>query len=92
MPLDLSGIAANGTIERGQFEISKVDGPSPGDHRVEILSFTKTGRMIDDTDAPGNKVNETRQIIPAKYNITSTLIVKLDADNAENLEFNLDTK
>lgn len=90
--LDTDGISVAGTIANGQFTIPHADGLSPGEYRVEILYFAETGRMILDTDAPDRKVAETRQIVPAKYNFESTLKVKLDANNAEDIEFKLDAR
>jgi hypothetical protein len=92
VPLNADGISAAGMIVSGQFTIPHADGPSPGEFRVEILYFAETGRMVADTDAPGQQMAETRQVVPAKYNFESTLKVQLNADNAENLEFKLDAR
>jgi hypothetical protein len=47
-----------------------------GKYRVEIYWFKKTGRQIPSGDPP-NKVDETIQVIPKKYNVDSKTTVEI---------------
>jgi len=69
-----TGTAGFGTITDGRFTISQEAGPSPGECKVEILSYQKTGRQVAGMSADGSgKTDETKQVVPDKYSTNSTL-------------------
>jgi hypothetical protein len=81
------GAAASGQIANGEFHIPKDQGPSPGKCRVEILSYQETGRKVQGPSDPALK-----QVIPLRYNTTSSLECVLDAKVPSSHEFTLTSK
>lgn len=64
---------AGGPIKAGRYAIPARQGLLPGKYRVEIRWNQKTGRQISvPGDAP-NMMDETRQVVPARYNTRSEL-------------------
>jgi hypothetical protein len=76
-------------IVNGAFSCTPENGPAAGKYRVEICAYENTGRKVPDTDIPGKLVNESRQVIPARYNRNSELLLDIPADNADSLNFML---
>ena len=76
-------------IVNGEFRCEKQLGPVAGQYRVEINAYEKTGRVVEDPDIIGSRTEETRQVIPAKYNRNSTLKLTIPASDAESLVFDL---
>src|SRR5262249_51211635 len=76
------GRGAQGTIVDGAFSIPRGQGPSPGTYRVEIYSIQPTGKRVFDR-GEGEMIEETRNLVPAMYNASSTLeaVVKEGGDN-----------
>lgn len=81
------GPSAGGTIDQGNFAISGDRGPSPGRYRVEIMAFEKTGSSIEDEDRAGETQDVLRQVIPARYNVDSTLEAELTPSGPNQLSF-----
>ena len=71
-------------VKDGAFELPRADGPIAGGHRVTIWATKPTGRMVPDPDNRKNKIEETRNIIPRRYNVDSGLKaeVKTQAENS----------
>lgn len=90
LPLQ-GGPSAGGKIVDGSFEIDKQAGPSPGDYRVEIVSYQSTGRTIPDPDVPGEMIEETRQMLPARYNHSSELEASVRGDEENEFRFELNS-
>ena len=61
---DTKGPKVGGNIQQGQYHIDRSGGPVAGRHRVEITCIRKTGRQID---AGGRKIDQTVNVLPAKY-------------------------
>ncbi|QDU55076.1 hypothetical protein [Aeoliella mucimassa] len=92
VPMDSgSGLPAI-SIEQGAFSCPVESGPIAGNYRVEITASEKTGRMIEDPDFAGKQTEETRQLIPRRYNVQSTLTLSIPADNAESLKYDLKSR
>ncbi|WP_439628922.1 hypothetical protein [Gemmata sp.] len=69
-----AGTAASGTITEGRFAIAQDAGPSPGECKVEVLSYQKTGRQVAGMSADGSgKADEVKQVVPDRYSTNSTL-------------------
>ncbi len=68
-----------------------------GRNRVEIRSVRKTGRLIESTVVPegdgqfvpGQKVEEFKEFVPKQYNSESTLTATIEADAANEVNFEL---
>ena len=89
-------------IADGEYYIARNDGPYPGPQKVVIQAFQKTGKMLT-VDKPlptppgegrrippgGLKIEEKRQILPARYNSESTLKTTLESGNNKNVDFDL---
>jgi hypothetical protein len=84
------GTAASGTITDGRFTIAQDAGPSPGECKVEILSYQKTGRQVAGMSADGSgKTDEMKQVVPDKYSTNSTLKHTLPPDGDLACRFEL---
>jgi hypothetical protein len=61
----------------GKYSLPAGQGPSPGKYKVVITWNKKTGKKVDAGGDPGNKIDETFEAIPKKYNRDSTEIVEI---------------
>lgn len=86
--LPQKGPVAMGPISEGTYRIDSKGGVPVGSCKVEILGYEETGKEII-VGAGGKKEKETKQIIPAKYNTKSTLMVKIEAGNENTHDFDL---
>jgi hypothetical protein len=74
-----------GSIDSGKYSV-KSSTFVPGEYTVVILWNKKTGKQIMSSDPP-NKIDETIQMIPKKYNTESTTKVDLKAGtNTQNFD------
>ena len=73
----------SGEIVDGQFDITAEQGLVPGNYRVEIYANEKTGRTIPDPDDAGTTIQETRQILPERYNSLTELTREIDPTTDE---------
>lgn len=90
LPADVNGTKGAAEIIDGSYLIGGDSGLKPGKYRVEISWFKPTGRKIPSAD-PGFTTDETREVIPAKYNTNSELKADIGArENTHN--FTLTTK
>jgi hypothetical protein len=85
-----SGPAAHGTIAEGSYTIARALGPGPGSYRVEISNIQPTGRRIPDSEYPGKTVEETRNAMPGRYNLNSTLRVDVKGGTDQTFDFPLE--
>src|SRR4051794_20919306 len=63
----------SGVIKDGGFTLDRGDGPSPGTHRVDVWARKPTGKKVRNPDERGQFIDETREIVPARYNLNSEL-------------------
>jgi hypothetical protein len=83
-----SGTAVGATIRRGEFEISRDQGPVPGSYRVRIYATSGT-------QAPPGKgqTDRTRrpmvELLPAVYNTRTELHADVSARGANRFQFDL---
>jgi len=70
-------------IEHGKYQVKVL----PGKKTVRITASKKTGRML--TGAMGVDVPERIELIPAKYNIATTLTCTAELTMPATLDFNL---
>jgi hypothetical protein len=61
----------------GKYSLPAGQGPSPGKYKVVITWNKKTGKKVDAGGDPGNKIDETFEAIPRKYNRESSEIVEI---------------
>jgi hypothetical protein len=69
-------------IEAGKYHIPAAKGAMPGKYRVEIHWPKKTGKKVPFDDPP-TLIDETREVVPAKYNRESTLTVDVTQATTE---------
>jgi hypothetical protein len=72
-----TGVRATGEIADGRYELDSRRGPLPGRYRVEITWQKKTGRQV--RGEAGHPKDETKQVIPVRYNGKSELIREVKA-------------
>jgi hypothetical protein len=81
---------AAAAIKEGRYTLRRADGPSPGPHRVNIWSRKPTGKRLPSDVEPGTFIEETGEIIPARYNLKSEL--KADVEKGGDNRFDFDLK
>ena len=82
LPAAGSGTKAAAAIENGLYSIPTAEKMRPGSYRVEISWHKSTGRKIASAD-PGMTIDETREVVPARYNAASTLTAEVGSGDAE---------
>lgn len=90
LPPSGEGSKAAAAIEEGKYTIPADAGLLPGNYRVEVTWQKPTGRKIPSAD-PGMTMDETKEAIPAKFNVNSTLTADIAAGDVEK-DFALTTK
>jgi hypothetical protein len=85
-----SGPAAYGTITDGAYAIARAEGPGPGDYRVEISNIQPTGRRVPDSEYPGKTIEETRNTVPGRYNLNSSLRAEVKGSGDQTFDFTLE--
>ncbi len=83
------GPSAGGDIADGEFTIPVDRGPSPGKYKVEIRSYQPTGKQVPDPDFPGKMEDQTRNVVPKRYNDQTTLEKDISIDGPNRFEFKL---
>jgi uncharacterized cupredoxin-like copper-binding protein len=68
---------ASGEIKAGKYVVDSTHNLKTGQYRVEITWNKKTGKQIVNASDPPNKIDETRQVIPRKYNKESKTTVEV---------------
>lgn len=66
------------TITNGEYTIDAKSGLKPGNYKVEIHWLKPTGKTIPSAD-PGFMMDETREVIPRRYNENTELTIVIDA-------------
>lgn len=94
LPAGGGEVSVSTPIESGRYAFTEEHGPPPGDYRLEIEGFRKTGRKIPDlvTPAPAGQppatIDEKTPFIPPKHNSDSTTTVSVSPDKPQ-LDFQL---
>ena len=87
------GVAASGEITNGQFSIPAEKGPSPGNCRIEVLSFQETGEKVAGiSDDASGMTAATKQVIPKEFNTDSTLEESVDCEGENIFELTLTSR
>jgi hypothetical protein len=81
---------ANADIVGGKYTVASGT-LTTGKNRVEILWNKKTGRKIPVPGDPGTTTDETLQVIPEKFNKSSTLTADVKSGN-NTIDFDLKSK
>ena len=95
---DRVGPGAMAQIVDGEFAFTVVDGPVPGNHRVEIESTGHLGFEIDDESAFAAQMQKTgrsplaKNPVPAIYNTASTLTATVTNSDQPELRFDLKSR
>ena len=86
------GPEAGAEIKDGKYFIPRKTGPVVGKNRVELRSFQKSGRKIQDPTAPqGTLADEITNIFPAEYASQSTLVREVQSGK-NVIEFQIESK
>lgn len=90
LPIGGAGTKGSAPVEQGAYTIPATDKLAPGSYRVEISWHKPTGRKVASAD-PGIMMDETREVVPPKYNSDSTLKVEIGSGKVEQ-DFALTSK
>lgn len=82
------GPVALGPVSDGLYQIDSKGGVPVGKCKVEIYAFKETGEEMV-VGAGGKTEKVTRQIIPPKYNATSTISVSINSGEENHHDFDL---
>jgi hypothetical protein len=74
LPTDEDSVKAFGEIVGGKFALDTTNGPNAGKYKVEIVWYKKTGKKVMND---GKEVDETQQVVPGHYNVTSTTFIEV---------------
>lgn len=88
VPLD-SGVTAGGSIVKGRYEIKAAAAVSPGRYAVRISSRQPTGRSVPDPEAASGRSEERREVVPARYNERSELVVEIKVSGEQEFNWQL---
>ena len=83
------GQTTAGTISAGSFSVDRGIGLSPGNYTVEIHSIQPTGQQVKSPDEPNMMIEETRNIIPGRYNAATLLKAEVKAGTENHFRFEL---
>ncbi|MBI1346484.1 hypothetical protein GC163_09360 [bacterium] len=64
---------SGGVITAGEYSIPEGQGVNAGTYQVEIRWSRPTGKQFKDTQDTGEMIDETKQVVPAKYNTVTEL-------------------
>lgn len=86
------GPEAGGEIKDGKYFIPRKNGPVVGQNRVELRSFQKTNKKMQDPNAkPGTLMDGIENIFPDEYGRQSTLV--REVKRGKNvIEFQIESK
>ena len=101
-------VSANGgrtavtQIVNGKYSLSRSEGPLPGNQKVTIQAYRKTGKVLqitktlprapDEAHLPTQtEVEETEQILPERYNAKSILRAVLPERDNRDVDYELTT-
>lgn len=90
VPLE-KGPTSGGAIVDGEYSVLLKLESLPAKYLVQISSIQPTGRMIKHPDGPDGQMEETREVIPARYNAASELTIELNDNQSAPFDFNLTT-
>ncbi|MCA9188587.1 MAG: hypothetical protein R3E01_16530 [Pirellulaceae bacterium] len=85
------GPSAAAEIKDGHYELPRDKPLTPGAYEVSIEYTKKTGRMIKHRDYPDEEIEETVQVVPARYHSPTTLTRDIDGKSG-SFDFDLQTK
>jgi hypothetical protein len=86
-------IATGAHITNGNYSISKQEGPIPGNYKVQITAAGGAQAPPANSDAmPGTGPIHAKELIPAKYNVQSTLTADVKTGEANKFDFTLSSK
>lgn len=86
-----TGPSVTAEIVNGIYELPPDKGPMIGTNRVEITAHRPTGKKIPagPPGPPDAMIDEIEAIVPAKYNVQSTLSVEINPYKNDGLNFDL---
>jgi hypothetical protein len=87
---DAKSVGAEAEIQGGKYSLDARKGPGLGAQKVRILWLKKTGRQVVGSDPP-NKVDETIQVVPKKYNSPTMLTADIKPGKNTGIDFKLES-
>jgi hypothetical protein len=78
---------ASARIVGGKYSIVANKKLTPGAYAVQITWMKSTGKKVKNENDPGTEIEETKQVIPAEYNVNSKLTTEVKSgSNTANFE------
>lgn len=86
-------VATGAQITNGAYAISRENGPIPGNYKVQITAAGGAQAPPANADAmPGTGPIHAKELIPAKYNVQSTLTADVKSGETNKFDFTLSSK
>jgi hypothetical protein len=85
-------VGGGGTIENGQFSIARANGLVPGRYNVAINAAEPESHEKRTKGAARKKVAPIKDLIPAKYNVQTTLTADIQKGGTSSLTFDLQSQ
>lgn len=82
------GARANGPIVDGKYSLDAERGPAPGKNKVEIYWNKKTGKKIPTPGDADVMMEETKQLLPDRYNTKTELTADITT-SSNKVDFDL---
>lgn len=82
------GPTVQAKIIDGAYAVGTAEGPTAGTYRVEIYSVQPTGEKVFDR-GEGEVIEQTKDLIPPTYNVSSTLQAVVRTDGERTFDFSL---
>ncbi len=84
-----SGTQVGAEIKGGKYSIDSAKGLPPGKYRVLITWQKATGKQVANKSDAGTTVDETKQIIPTRYNSQTELSADIKSGSNSGVNFDL---
>jgi len=86
-------VATGAHISGGSYSITRENGPIPGNYKVQITAAGGAQAPPANADAmPGTGPIHAKELIPAKYNVQSTLTADVKSGETNKFDFTLSSK
>ncbi|MGE3818568.1 MAG: hypothetical protein AB7I30_03985 [Isosphaeraceae bacterium] len=81
-----------GSISAGSYQIPRAQGLVPGTYKVMITSAASEETKDDTNESPGMPPAPSKEGIPARYNVNTTLTAEIKAGGGNVVDFALTAK
>lgn len=89
VPADGSETVVSAEINQGRYALPRTEGPVTGVQTVQIFATGPTGRKVKNPENPRELIEETGELLPARYNLRSELRAEIQPGGPHEFDFAL---